>query len=459
MTDIGLRLDFDLILARAKKYGAHLGGNAHDRIAAAVYRRAETLAARVVKMPAGKAYDWDGKLDDIFTSPVLGYPVMLLLLGMVLWLTLSGANVASELLTAAVFGFQERLTMFCAAHTVPAAAHDILVLGVYRTVAWVVAVMLPPMAIFFPLFTLLEDFGYLPRVAFNLDRFFKAAGAHGKQALTMSMGLGCNAAGVVSCRIIESPRERLVATLTNVFTPCNGRFPTLLLLAAVLTGSSGLLAAGTVAGVMLLGVAMTWLVSFALTRSCLRGLPSCFALELPPYRPPQLGRIIVRSVFDRTLVVLRRAIIVAAPAGAVIWLLANTHLGGVSLLGHLAGWLDPLGRAIGLDGFIVAAFLLGLPANEIVFPILLMGYLATGSMVEIGLGDLRTLLLSRGWNGLTALNMMVFSVLHFPCATTLLTILKETGSCRWTVLAAAIPTLVATSVCFATTQVARALNL
>jgi len=458
MSEIGLPFDLHLVLSRARTCGEQLGGDVHDRIAAAVYKRAEMLAARVVQTPSERAGEWDTRLDDIFTSRVLGYPIMLFLLGMVFWLTLAGANVPSEFLAAVFLDVERRLTAFCAAHAVPPVVHGILVEGVYRTVTWVVAVMLPPMAIFFPLFTLLEDLGYLPRVAFNLDRFFKAAGAHGKQALTMGMGLGCNAAGVVACRIIESPRERLVATLTNVFTPCNGRFPTLLLLASLLTGGSGPAAAAVVAGGVLLGVAATWTVSFVLTRSCLRGLPSSFALELPPYRPPQWGRVIVRAACDRTLVVLRRAVTVAAPAGAAIWLLANTHWGGVSLLGHLAGVLDPLGRAIGLDGFIVAAFLLGLPANEIVFPILLMGYLATGSMVEIGLGDLRTLLLSRGWNGLTALNMMVFSVLHFPCATTLLTILKETGSCRWTVLAAAVPTLVATSVCFATAQVARALN-
>ncbi|MBC7106731.1 MAG: ferrous iron transporter B, partial [Firmicutes bacterium] len=401
---------------------------------------------------------WDARLDDVLTSRVLGYPIMLLLLGAVFWVTLAGANVPSEFLAAAFAEVEGRLAAFCTAHAVPPAVRGILVEGIYRTVTWVVAVMLPPMAIFFPLFTLLEESGYLPRVAFNVDRFFKAAGGHGKQALTMAMGLGCNAAGVVACRIIEAPRERLVAILTNVFTPCNGRFPTLLLLASLLTGGAGPAAAAVVAGVLLAGVAATWAVSFVLTRTCLRGLPSAFAMELPPYRPPRWGRVVVRAAYDRTLVLLRRAVAVAAPAGAVLWLLANVRWEGASLLAHLAAILEPLGRALGLDGFILAAFLLGLPANEIVLPILLMGYLATGAMVEIGSADLRGVLLARGWDGLTMLNVMLFSVLHFPCATTLLTVFRETGSCRWTLLTAGIPAAVAGSACFLTTQVARALN-
>ncbi|MEW5763244.1 MAG: nucleoside recognition domain-containing protein [Bacillota bacterium] len=448
-------------MARAREWRASLGENIQDRAVCAIYRRAETVAARVVRSPAPAGPGWEALLDDLLTSPLLGYPAMLVLLGLVFWLTLAGANVPSELLAALFAGLEEKLTALCHLAGVPAWVHGLLVLGVYRTTAWVVAVMLPPMAIFFPLFTLLEDLGYLPRVAFNLDRAFRRAGTQGKQALTMGMGFGCNAAGVVACRIIDSPRERRIALLTNVFTPCNGRFPTLIVLAGLLAGGS-LAAAGIVAGLVLAGILATFAVSWLLARTLLRGTPSSFALELPPYRPPQVGRILVRSLCDRTLVVLRRAVTVAAPAGAVTWLLGNTHLGGASLLAHVAGLLDPCGRLLGLDGFILAAFLLGLPANEIVLPILLMGYLGSGAMVEVdslaGTG-LREVLLAHGWTWLTVLNTMLFSLLHYPCATTLLTIRRETGSRKWTILAALIPTVVAAAACFFTARVARLLGL
>ncbi len=439
-------------------------GRVRDRIAAAVYRRAELVAKQVVKRRQKNSpwCAWEKRLDDILASRLLGYPVMLALLGIVFWITLVGANIPSAFLSKIFFGFEAQLTAFCSRVGAPAWVHGLFVLGVYRTAAWVVSVMLPPMAIFFPLFTFLEELGYLPRVAFNLDRFFRSAGAQGKQALTMSMGFGCNAAGIVSCRIIESPRERLIAQLTNVFVPCNGRFPTLILLAGLLTGGLAapgwrtLAAAGTVAGTVVLGTAVTLLVSWGMSRTLLKGVPSFFALELPPFRRPQWGRILIRSLCDRTLVVLRRAATVAAPAGAVIWLLANTHLGGSSLLGRLAGGLDPLGRLLGLDGFILAAFILGLPANEIVLPILLMGYLSAGAMVKVeGVEALRQLFLAHGWTWLTALNMMLFSLLHYPCATTLLTIRRETGSWKWTLLAAAIPTLVAAAACLLTAAGAR----
>jgi len=323
--------------------------------------------------------------------------------------------------------------------------------------------MLPPMAIFFPCFTLLEDLGYLPRVAFNLDRFFKRAGAHGKQSLTMCMGFGCNAAGVVSCRIIDSPRERLVATMTNSFVPCNGRFPLLIALAAMFFGrgtASTPVAVAAVVGVVMVGVGATLAVSWVLSRTLLRGVSSGFALELPPYRRPQIGRILVRSLLDRTLFVLMRALVVAAPAGAVTWICANASVGDASLLAHGARLLDPFGRALGMDGFVIAAFVLGFPANEIVLPILLMGYLSAGAMMEHGgLEALRAILTANGWSWLTAASMMLFSLLHFPCGTTVLTIARETGSARWAFLTILITTGTASLACFLLAQAARLLGL
>ena len=325
--------------------------------------------------------------------------------------------------------------------------------------------MLPPMAIFFPLFTFLEDLGYLPRVAFNLDSFFKKAGAHGKQALTMCMGFGCNAAGVIACRIIDSPRERLIAMLTNNFVPCNGRFPSLIVLAAIFIGASGgllhsLSAAAVILAVIVLGVAITLGVSKILSQTILRGLPSTFALELPPYRKPQLGRILVRSFMDRTLFVLSRAVIVAAPAGLVIWIMANTMVGDLSLLECGARFFQSFGSLLGMDGYIIMAFLLGLPANEIVIPIVIMSYLATGSLLDLTcLEQLRMLLIEHGWTWLTAVCVMLFSLNHFPCGTTLLTIHRETRSLKWTAAAFLIPTLTGMAICYLVAKTARLLGL
>lgn len=416
--------------------------------------------------PGSRKRDWDRKVDDIVTSRILGYPVMLLLLGAVFWLTLLGANYPSQLL-AGLFSTGERwLSALFQWMGAPGWLHGVLVLGTYRALGWVVAVMLPPMAIFFPIFTLLEDLGYLPRVAFNLDGLFRRAGAHGKQALTMAMGFGCNAAGVVAARIIESPRERLIAIMTNNFVPCNGRFPTLIAMAAIFMGTGmaapygGMVASAVVVGLVMAGIGTTLLVSWVLANTLLKGVPSSFTLELPPYRPPQVLQVLARSVLDRTLFVLVRAVSVAAPAGAVVWLLANIRIGDLSVVAHAAGWLDPFGRAVGLDGFVVLAFILGLPANEIVVPILLMSYLAAGSMVEVGsLSALRELLLAQGWTWLTGLNLMLFSLLHFPCATALRTIRQETGSFKWTALSALIPTAVASLVTFTVAQGARLLGI
>ncbi|MGQ9825475.1 MAG: nucleoside recognition domain-containing protein, partial [Desulfotomaculales bacterium] len=378
------------------------------------------------------------------------------------WITLAGANSPSELLAGAFSRGKALITGLLGCLHAPARAVDFLADGVYLCTAWVVAVMLPPMAIFFPCFTLLEDAGYLPRVAFNLDPLFKRAGAHGKQSLTMSMGFGCNAAGVISCRIIESPRERLIAMLTNTFVPCNGRFPALAALAGLLAAgpAASFAAALAVAGTVILGIAATLAVSFLLSKTLLKGLPSFFTLELPPYRKPRVGRVVVRSIFDRTLFVLRRAVCVAAPAGAVIWLLANVHLDGQSLLAYGAGLLDPFARLLGLDGHILLAFFLGLPANEIVLPILVMSYQAAGSLAEPGGAEALSQLLvgEHGWTRLTAVCTMLFYLLHNPCATTLLTIAKEAGGLRWAVPGALLPLATACAVCFAVAQTARLLG-
>lgn len=409
-------------------------------------RLAEAIAFRTVSRTRQNRFDWDAYLDRVLTSPRSGLLVMLLMLGVVLWITIAGANRPSELLANLFFFIEPFLTMGLQAIGAPDWLNGFLVLGVYRGLAWVVAVMLPPMAIFFPLFTFLEDLGYLPRIAFNMDPIFRRAGAQGKQALTMAMGLGCNAAGVIACRIIDSPRERLIAILTNNFVPCNGRWPILFTLAsifmggAVAAGYGTLLSTTTVVSMVLVGIVASLATSWALSRTLLRGYDSTFILELPPYRIPKVGQVIVRSVFDRTLFVLWRAVKVAAPAGGIIWILGNISYGDSSLMGQIAGWLDPLGQFMGLDGMILLAFILGLPANEIVIPILMMGYLATGEMIELNsLGALRDVFVQNGWTWLTALNTMLFAILHYPCATTLLTIKKETGSAKWTFLAAAIP--------------------
>lgn len=437
-----------------------------DTIVADIYTNAEQIARKVVTHKEQKQSSWDTRLDDILTSRLFGYPIMLALLGTIFWITIEGANIPSGLLADVLFVFQDQLTEWFVLAGAPAWLHGVCVLGLYRALAWVVSVMLPPMAIFFPLFTLLEDLGYLPRVAFNLDNLFKGCKACGKQALTMCMGFGCNAAGVVSCRIIDSPRERLIALLTNNFVPCNGRFPTLIAIASIFVGgayASGyetIVASLVVTTLVLLGIATTFAVSWLLSHTLLKGEPSSLVLELPPYRPPQIGAIIYRSLIDRTFFVLKRAVIMAAPAGAITWILANIYIGDLSILVHIANWLQPLAYAIGLDGFILLAFILGLPANEIVVPILLMSYLSTGQMIELdSLDELRQVLLDHGWTCLTAACSMLFCLLHWPCATTLLSAYKESGSKKWTFLSFLIPTLIAFAVCFVVAQTARGLGL
>lgn len=419
---------------------------------AAVAQRAAEIADACLSCRPEDVHVRDRRLDRLLTSPTVGLPVMLLLLGLVFWLTIWGANAPSALLSRGLMALQAPLRSLLAG--APPWVQGALVDGMYRTAAWVVAVMLPPMAIFFPLFTLLEDAGYLPRVAFMMDGCFRAAGGSGRQSLTMCMGFGCNACGVTGCRIIDSPRERLVAILTNAFVPCNGRFPTLIALISLffLGGTLGfgrsLLATALFLGCILFAVAMTLLASRLLTATVLRGQLSAFSLELPPYRMPRVGQVLVRSLLDRTLFVLGRAVTVAAPAGLLIWILGSISVRGGSLLTVLAGALDGPGRLMGLDGMVLLAFLLGFPANEIVLPVLLMGYLQTGSLTDYGsLAELSAVLTVNGWTAETAVCMLVLCLLHFPCGTTCLTILHETGSARWTALAAALPTAMGAAVC------------
>lgn len=452
--------DLNEIFKNIENFKENYNEKIRDEIVKSIYNKAEDIAGNSVKKNREKFLSQQ-KIDDIVTSKITGIPIMLLLLAGILWITIEGANVPSELLAKMLFFIEDKLTQFFNYINAPSWLYGILVLGIYRTLAWVISVMLPPMAIFFPIFTLLEDAGYLPRIAFNLDHAFKKACAHGKQALTMCMGFGCNAAGVIACRIIESPRERLIAILTNNFVPCNGRFPTLIALSMIFvglkfegSGGSSFIATLMIVLLVLIGIGITLLVSYILSKTLLKGVPSSFTLELPPYRKPQIGRVIYTSIIDRTIFVLMRAVVVAAPAGAIIYILGNITVGDSTILVQVANALDPFSKAIGLDGFILLAFILGLPANEIVLPILIMSYLSKGAMIDFeSLEQLRNILISNGWTYLTLLNTMLFSLLHFPCGTTIWTIKKETGSIKWTIFSVIMPTVIAIAVCFLTTQV------
>ena len=408
-------------------------------------RQAEAICRACVTYGTAEYAARDRRLDRLLTSRATGYPVMLLGLAGVLWLTIAGANTPSEWLARGLGWVQAQFSALLTALRAPLWLHGLLVDGMFRTLAWVVAVMLPPMAIFFPLFTLLEDAGYLPRVAYNLDRPFHA----------------CQA-GVVGCRIIDSERERLLAVLTNSLMPCNGRFPALIALMtmffAAASGSS-LVSALLLTAALVLSVGLTFGATWLLSVTVLRGRPSAFALELPPYRAPQVGQVIVRSVLDRTLFVLGRAAAVAAPAGMLLWTLANVHIGGASLLAWCANALDPPGRAMGMDGVLLLAFVLGFPANEIVLPIAVMGYLAQGSLGDsLGLAQMHALLTANGWTWTTAVSAVLFFLLHWPCSTTLWTIRRETGSTKWTLLAALLPTAMGMALCTAFTALVRTLG-
>lgn len=445
-----------------------------DSLTASVYDAAHRIAAQATLTGLGRArFDLDRTLDRILTSRWLGFPAMLVVLMVIFWLTISGANVPSALISKVLIDtVHPWLRATATGLGSPWWLTGVLVDGVYLATAWVVSVMLPPMAIFFPLFTLMEDFGYLPRVAFNLDRLFQRAGAHGKQALTMCMGFGCNAAGVVATRIIDSPRERLVAIITNNFSLCNGRWPTQILIASIFLGTlappglAGIVAAGAVVTIALLGIAAMFFSSWLLTRTVLRGEATTFSLELPPYRPPRVLQTLYTSLIDRTLIVLWRAVVFAAPAGAVIWLVANVHVGQLSVAEHVVGWLNPVGMLIGLNGVILLAYIVAIPANEIVIPSVLMLTVLTARLPGVGAGAgvmfdpgnaaaVGELLRSAGWTALTGLSLMLFSLLHNPCSTTIYTIYRETRSVRWTVVATLLPVVMGVTVCFLVTQVWR----
>lgn len=426
-----------------------------DRIVSCITLNSEEAADGAVEECSGCRLA-DRRADKLLTGKALGFPLMILLLLVIFWLTISGANYPSQLLSVGLTWVGDRLSELMSG--APDWLRGILVDGAYRTLSWVVAVMLPPMAIFFPLFTLLEDSGYLPRIAYNLDKPFQRCHACGKQALTMAMGFGCNAAGIVGCRIIDSRRERLIAMLTNAFVPCNGKFPFMLTLVSIFfVGAVGgfagsALSAVIVTALIILGVLMTFAASRFLSATILRGEPSSFTLELPPYRKPQFGRVIVRSMIDRTLFVLGRAAAVAAPAGALIWILANVTIDGASILSICTGALDPFARLLGMDGVILMAFILGLPANEIVIPIIIMTYMAQGSLVELDLPELAQLLADNGWTWRTAICTILFSLMHWPCSTSLLTVRKEAGGWKWAAAAFVLPTCAGMLICFAVAQ-------
>ena len=463
------------VLDAATRLRWELPADFQDIVTARAYARAEAVASHAQKKGLVKAaFTFDRRLDQLLTSRLLGFPLMLLILGVVFWLTIEGANVPSSMLaTLLVDQGHSWLKALSASAGLPWWLDGFMLDGVYLATAWVISVMLPPMAIFFPLFTLLEDFGYLPRVAFNLDSMFKKAGAHGKQALTMCMGFGCNAAGVVSTRIIDSPRERLIAIITNNFSLCNGRWPTQILVATIFIGAlapphlGGVVSAAAVVSIALLGVLMMFLSSWILSRTVLRGEAASFSLELPPYRPPRLLQTLYTSIIDRTLIVLWRAVVFAIPAGAVIWLISNVTIGGGSVAEYSVQWLEPLGLLLGLNGVILLAYVVAIPANEIVIPtILMMTVLVTPELADQGAGagvmfeedslvTTGALLHAGGWTLLTAVNLMLFSLLHNPCSTTIYTIYKETRSIKWTALATTLPVFMGVIVCFLVAQIWR----
>lgn len=459
------------LLSDAQSFRDSIGENLHDNLTESIYiDAAKIVDSSVSKEGDKRAFRVDRAIDNIVTSRIWGFPIMLLMLGFVLWLTIVGANYPSRMLSVLlldiIYPFLKGLTITL---SFPDWLSGILVDGVYMSTAWVVAVMLPPMAIFFPMFTLLEDFGYLPRIAFNLDNIFRRAGAHGKQALTMSMGFGCNAAGVVATRIIDSPRERLIAIITNNFSLCNGRWPTQILIATIFIGAVvpdnlvQVVSAGSVISIAVLGMCFTFAVSWFLSKTLLKGEASFFVLELPPYRPPRFWQTIYTSLIDRTLIVLGRAVVFAAPAGAVIWLISNLTIGDQSIAVWLIDGLNPLGVFIGLNGVIILAYIVAIPANEIVIPTILMLTVLTLKNMALGSGagvlfdgndsEVANILHAGGWTLLTGINLMLFSLLHNPCSTTIYTIYKETNSVKWTFVATVLPIIIGVLVCFMVTRI------
>jgi ferrous iron transport protein B len=461
------------IIATAQALRWEVGKDFHEKLMEALYTNAAEIADRAVTRPGEKPrFDLDRTIDRVVTSRRWGFLLMILLFTLVFWITISLANVPSRMIADLLIGtIYPALNTAASSIGMPWWLQGILIDGIYLATAWVVAVMLPPMAIFFPLFTLLEDFGYLPRVAFNLDNVFKKAGAHGKQSLSMMMGFGCNAAGIISTRIIDSPRERMIAMVTNNFALCNGRWPTVILIATLFIGAlmpsylAGFVSAMAVVGIALLGVLLTFAVSWFLSRSALKGEVSSFSLELPPYRPPQILQTLYTSLIDRTIFVLWRAIVFAAPAGAVIWLVANIQISGQSLAEYIVNFLNPVGILIGLNGVILLAYIIAIPANEIVIPTVLMLTLlitgmsgagdGAGVIFEADLASTKAILVAGGWTLLTAVNLMLFSLIHNPCSTTLYTMYKETGNWKWTTVAALLPLAMGIIITFIVAQVWR----
>lgn len=461
------------ILSSAQALRWQVGGDFHEQIMETTFTEAAHIADRAITRQGVKPrFDLDRAIDSIVTSRVWGFPVMLLLFALVFWITIVGANYPSAMLAELLIGkIYPALHNLADIMRLPWWLSGVLIDGMYLASAWVVAVMLPPMMIFFPLFTLLEDFGYLPRVAFNLDNAFKKSGAHGKQSLSMMMGFGCNAAGIISTRIIDSPRERFIAMITNNFALCNGRWPTQILIATLFIGAlvpahyAGLISASAVLGIALLGVLLTFAVSWALSRTVLKGEVSTFSLELPPYRPPRILQTIYTSIIDRTIFVLWRAVIFAVPAGAAIWLVANITINGVSVAEYIINFLDPIGILIGLNGVILLAYIIAIPANEIVIPtvlmltILVLGVEGAGSgagvMFEPDQTTTRAILVAGGWTLLTAVNMMLFSLIHNPCSTTIYTMYRESGSKKWTIVAALLPLAMGFVITFFVAQIWR----
>jgi len=472
MKETTKQLQGEEIISAANSARWDLGTDFHDSIIESIYEDASRIAKKTVKQLGEKeAYSFDLKIDKIVTSKLLGFPLMFLLLALVFWLTVAGANYPSGLLASLLIDtIHPILKDLAVATNMPWWLGGVLIDGAYLAMAWVIAVMLPPMAIFFPIFTLLEDLGYLPRVAFNMDNLFRKAGAHGKQALTMSMGFGCNAAGVVAARVIDSPRERLIAIITNNFSLCNGRWPTQILIASIFIGGlvpagvAGVVSAGAVVAIALLGIVFSLVVSWGLSKSVLKGEASSFSLELPPYRPPRIMQTIYTSLIDRTIIVLWRAVVFAVPAGIVIWLVANIHIGDLSLAEYFIEWSNPFALIFGLNGVILLAYIIAIPANEIVIPTVLMLTVLTTKMTGVGEGtgvmfeldsiaDTANILNAGGWTLLTGINLMLFSLLHNPCSTTIMTIYKETKSTKWTLVSTFLPIVLGFIVTFFTTQV------
>ena len=462
------------ILSLANNLRWDLGQGFHDQLMESIFANATTIAQRSVTTSKEKPlFSFDRALDRIVTSPVFGFPVMFIILAVVFWITVQGANIPSEFLASILINdIHPALKSFAGSIGTPLWLSGLLIDGAYLSMAWVVSVMLPPMAIFFPLFTLLEDFGYLPRVAFNMDNLYRRAGAHGKQALTMAMGFGCNAAGVVATRVIDSPRERLIAIITNNFSLCNGRWPTQILIATIFIGGivpaelAGIVSAAAVVGIAVLGIVFSLVVSFGLSKTMLKGEASTFSLELPPYRPPRILRTLYTSLIDRTIIVLWRAVIFAVPAGMVIWLVANITIGGESIAQIFINWVDPAALIIGLNGVIILAYIIAIPANEIVIPTVLMLTVLVAGLTGVGSGSgvmfdagsasaTGTILAAGGWTLLTGINLMLFSLLHNPCSTTIYTIYKETKSVKWTLVSTFLPIVMGIVVCFFVTQIWR----